>query len=1047
MKRRAGALATLCSLLIIGAGSVAAEPTFTPWTPPQSGPDHSALAPNAQRLPLWWDVTMDGHPDLLFAAIEGIERVQVSPDGTLGVQPVSLSPSAQETLFAPDQQAGVDTKDLVFATLDADGDGVNELLAVGRRTDLWRLSGPSEVTRSVIPLPPLRTRGINDAAVGDLNRDGRPDIYLAIGTAYPERLNLRGHPDVVLMNRGDGRFEAIEVAPKRNSVTNGVTLADVDGDGWLDAIESVDASTIAGPSRLLFNRTALGDTEPHFVPSEHRWDPGTDGMGAAVGDLDQDGVLDLYNTSIGMDLLMMGQGGGVFVDETTARGIHHAWSSLGARIQWSPSFADLNLDGRLDIVVRHGITESFANSTATYSWASDLLYTQGADGKFSRAAVPSEVDAGGGRNFVIGDVDQDGRPDLARDGRTDDVLLWQNTTSVPAEAPHFGLHLIGTVSGSPPTGTYAIGQCGAQSLTRHLTSGGKMGAPPSPTLFFAFPDCGDDVVNVSVHWPSGAISALTVDRALTHVSATEPMWAVRQADGGLLLDPEGTGAQQACAATTEGPWTCCESPCVVDTAEQPATRIKLDDHLEMALPAKETAWLWITTPSLARPGEEVTVQLLHVGPPEDFDGEELSLYLDDGLIPWSDVDQGARKLSAELSVASDAWALNLGLRRGQDTLSTSQPSVGYLVDAERAVYDLYPTRPAPPMDEGTRWVLHLHTPPGVYEPELISKLTLSRSDGTEVPIAALTTDGAMRRVSLEVDWTDLVGVDSVWLRDREGGPALELPVAASDEGRAQGDTIEGLSCGLQRSTLRTGGHDASGVLVTAFGPGGHPMLVPSSDLEVEVQGGDMTTDVITFAGLMDMFFRVQGEDVVGPGLVTVRNSSGSQSATCGFQSVDWQAEPVALERSWATISATTIGSWSFDTARLRIGVMNTHGELMGATTWPQVILSGGEWARELVLTDAGTLTGDIRSNGTSDTLRVTVTVDARVLEAFEVEVTGLDSAPEPAPPSGPTTSEDDGCASRSGHRGSRALWLALLLFAATRWRCRASLPARGAEVA
>jgi len=41
---------------------------------------------------------MDGHPDLLFAAIEGIERVEVSLGGDLGVYPFSLSPSAQGAL-------------------------------------------------------------------------------------------------------------------------------------------------------------------------------------------------------------------------------------------------------------------------------------------------------------------------------------------------------------------------------------------------------------------------------------------------------------------------------------------------------------------------------------------------------------------------------------------------------------------------------------------------------------------------------------------------------------------------------------------------------------------------------------------------------------------------------------------------------------------------------------------------------------------------------------------------------------------------------------
>jgi hypothetical protein len=33
---------------------------------------------------------MDGKPDLIFAAIEGLERLEVDADGTLSLQPVAL---------------------------------------------------------------------------------------------------------------------------------------------------------------------------------------------------------------------------------------------------------------------------------------------------------------------------------------------------------------------------------------------------------------------------------------------------------------------------------------------------------------------------------------------------------------------------------------------------------------------------------------------------------------------------------------------------------------------------------------------------------------------------------------------------------------------------------------------------------------------------------------------------------------------------------------------------------------------------------------------
>jgi len=990
---------------------------------------------------------MDGLPDLLFVGIEGVERLDVGPNADMSLQSVTLSDGAKETLFEADQQAGVDTKDLVLAVLDVEGDGVDELLVVGRTTALWRLTGPSEVGKSSVPLPALRTREINDAAVGDLNRDGRPDVYLAIGTAYPERLNLRGQPDIVLMNRGEGRFEAIEVTPARHSVTNGITLADIDGDGWLDAVESVDTSTIAGPSRLLFNRTDTGDNAPQFVASEHRWDPGTDGMGAAIGDLDQDGALDLYNTSIGLDLLAYGQGQGRFTDETTARGILHEWSSLGPRIQWSPTFADLNLDGRLDIVVRHGVTESLSSSTATYSWASDLIYTQGADGRFSRVAAPSEQDAGGGRNFALGDIDFDGRPDLARDGEIDETLLWHNTTALAEDAPRLSLHLAGTVSGSPPTGAWVEGQCGDKSLTRHLTSGGKMGANRANALFFAWPECDETSLTLRVHWPSGALSETSVASNLRSTRIEEPRWSELKDDGSLLLDPSETGANQACAKDTEGLWTCCDAPCVIESTTPRPVSVKLDEEVEVSLPAVTDQWLWVTSPALAQPGEDLTIQVLHVGTDSSFDGTSVALYVDDEAVMWTDVDTETRILTASVEVSSERDAFTLTLRRGEQTLTEQSLPVGFLLNAQAPWFELYPTRPLPPLDETSAWQVHLHTPPGVYAPEWISKLSLWRADGSAIPIANRSTDGAMRRVSLEVDWANLEGVEGVWLRDRDDGPSIALAVASPNDSQEELAVIEGLACGLQRSRFRSGGHDAAGVIVTAFGPGGHPMLLTPGELKVEVDGGQATSDVITFPGMMDMFFRVQSDDSEGPGVVTVSDSAGSHSATCQFNVSEWPEESVSIEDSWATLSATTLGTWSFDTARLRIGLKNEFGELMGAKAWPQVLISGGEWARDLVVTDAGTLTGDIRATGESDTILITITLAAQVFQTFEITVTGGGRG-EPSEPSPPTeTTDDDGCGGGRPSGPWPSLPMTLLVLGAA-WRLRRqSLPRQGAEVA
>jgi hypothetical protein len=73
--------------------------------------------------------------------------------------------------------------------------------------------------------------------------------------------------------------------------------------------------------------------------------------------------------------------------------------------------------------------------------------------------------------------------------------------------------------------------------------------------------------------------------------------------------------------------------------------------------------------------------------------------------------------------------------------------------------------------------------------------------------------------------------------------------------------------------------------------------------------------------------------------------------------------------------------------------------------------SGAEWTQELVLTDVGTLTGDLRATGTSDTIMITVTVDGEVFQSFEVEVTGQGSGSTPEPTPTPEALEAEGCSS------------------------------------
>ena len=69
------------------------------------------------------------------------------------------------------------------------------------------------------------------------------------------------------------------------------------------------------------------------------------GMGAAVGDINNDGLPDLYLTNLGSNQMYLNQGQGKFVDVTKASGTDDSrWST-------SASFFDYDRDGWLDLMI------------------------------------------------------------------------------------------------------------------------------------------------------------------------------------------------------------------------------------------------------------------------------------------------------------------------------------------------------------------------------------------------------------------------------------------------------------------------------------------------------------------------------------------------------------------------------------------------------------------------------------------------------------------------------------------------------------------------
>src|SRR5688572_24980940 len=225
----------------------------------------------------------------------------------------------------------------------------------------------------------------------------------------------------------------------------GGALFDYDNDGDLDlfAVQgggtapAVSGRSESKGSRLFRNDLGAG-RRPRFVDVTEPSGIAVsgDGMGAATGDIDNDGWVDFYVTALGANRMLRNNGDGTFADVTARSGTEdRRWST-------SATFFDYDRDGWLDLFVVHYVNFNAEMKRGCFSTASardycnpsvyapvpDRLLHNNRDGTFSDVSVPAGIAraAARGLGVLAADVNGDGWTDLyvANDG--DPNHLWIN---------------------------------------------------------------------------------------------------------------------------------------------------------------------------------------------------------------------------------------------------------------------------------------------------------------------------------------------------------------------------------------------------------------------------------------------------------------------------------------------------------------------------------------------------------------------------------------------------------------------------------------------
>jgi hypothetical protein len=324
---------------------------------------------------------------------------------------------------------------------------------------------------------------------------------------------LPGARDAFYRNNGDGTFSdateaagLLEKAPYRYGL--GVAVGDVDNDGWPD-IYVADDST---PSYLYLNRRDGTFEDVALLAGVAVSDDGMEqaGMGVDLGDYDNDGWLDIVKSNFAFENsnLYHNDRDGDFTDESLkTAGIGLATRPL---VTWGTKFLDYDDDGWPDIVVVAGHVYPYLVHNPVGGEQYDqprLLFRNLGDGRFadvSSESGPGIAEERSSRGLAAGDLDNDGDVDLVVVNIDDTPSILRNDGGNARN--WLTVALRGTASNRMGLGARVTARTEGLRQIREATTAGSIFSGSDSRVHFGLGSA--EAADLEIRWPSGHVQTL-----------------------------------------------------------------------------------------------------------------------------------------------------------------------------------------------------------------------------------------------------------------------------------------------------------------------------------------------------------------------------------------------------------------------------------------------------------------------------------------------------------------------------------------------------------